>query len=272
MESSKRNIRLDPVTPAKPLAPWFGGKRNLAKRLIDRIEAIPHGCYVEPFGGMGGVFLRRGGRPPVEVLNDLSRDIANLFRVVQHHHEPLVASLRWLLTSREEFRRQLSQPPEVLTDIQRAARFLYLQRHRFAGVPTSSGMSINPYHGARGPLSLLDLIARAHTRLSRAIIEQLPFDECIRRYDRKDTLFYLDPPYWGHEATYGQGLFSREDFERLAQQLHGIKGRFLLSIGDHPEIRRVFAKAKIEEVEVGYSARGRRQVTELIISGPRGRR
>ena len=50
---------LVPVPPAEPLAPWVGGKRLLAKRIIARIEAIPHDCYAEPFVGMGGVFLRR---------------------------------------------------------------------------------------------------------------------------------------------------------------------------------------------------------------------
>ena len=44
---------------ARPVAPWIGGKRNLARRICARIEATSHDTYAEPFVGMGGVFLRR---------------------------------------------------------------------------------------------------------------------------------------------------------------------------------------------------------------------
>ena len=47
------------VDPLPGLAPWVGGKRNLASRLVARIEKVPHSCYAEPFLGMGGVFFRR---------------------------------------------------------------------------------------------------------------------------------------------------------------------------------------------------------------------
>jgi DNA adenine methylase len=70
----------------------------------------------------------------------------------------------------------------------------------------------------------------------------------ITRYNRPGTLFYLDPPYYGCEDYYGKNMFSREDFEKMAVQLGSIKGRFILSINDHPEIRRVFASFNIEEI------------------------
>ncbi len=63
---------LTPVQPAEPLAPWIGGKRNLAKAIVQRIEAMPHTCYAEPFCGMGGIFLRRPNRPRSEILNDIN--------------------------------------------------------------------------------------------------------------------------------------------------------------------------------------------------------
>ena len=57
-----------PVSPTEPLAPWRGGKRNLANKIIARIEAIEHRCYAEPFVGMAGVFLRRKARPHAEAI------------------------------------------------------------------------------------------------------------------------------------------------------------------------------------------------------------
>ena len=113
------------------------------------------------------------------------------------------------------------------------------------------------------------LIVAAHRRLQGVQIECLDWAEFIRRYDKPFTLFYIDPPYWGHETDYGKGLFAREDFARMAEILRGLEGRFLLSINDHPEVRETFAGFEIEEVETRYSANAKatRRVGELLIGG-----
>ncbi|TVV69828.1 hypothetical protein FOY91_20685 [Sphingomonas solaris] len=118
---------LTTVAAVNPAAPYLGGKRNLARRLVDRIGAIPHTTYVEPIVGMGGVFLRRTARPRAEVINDLSGDVATLFRALQEHYAYFIDMLRWRLTSRAEFDRLRAFPSDRLTDLQRAARFLYDQ-------------------------------------------------------------------------------------------------------------------------------------------------
>ena len=71
-------MTLEPIKPVKPVAPWQGGKRALASRLAERIEAVPHARYVEPFVGMGGVFFRRRRRPQMEVINDINSDVVTL--------------------------------------------------------------------------------------------------------------------------------------------------------------------------------------------------
>jgi alpha-D-xyloside xylohydrolase len=68
--------RFDIVRPVNPPAPYLGGKRNLARRIVALLRDIPHRTYVEPFVGMGGIFLRRDRRPAAEVINDLSGDVA----------------------------------------------------------------------------------------------------------------------------------------------------------------------------------------------------
>ena len=84
-----RGSGLEPIEAAEPLARWLGGKRILAKRIIARLEAIPHRCYAEPFVGMGGVFFRRKQRPKSEILNDINGEIVNLFRIVREHPDEL---------------------------------------------------------------------------------------------------------------------------------------------------------------------------------------
>lgn len=258
-----------PVDPVRPVAPYIGGKRNLAKRLIERIDAIPHKTYAEPFVGMGGVFLRRAQRPRAEVINDINRDVANLFRIVQRHYVPFVEMLRFQLTTRSEFNRLTDTDPATLTDLERAARFLYLQRTAFGGKISGRNFGVSSDRPSRFDVTqVVPMLEDLHSRLAGVVIECLPYADLIRRYDGRHVLFYLDPPYFGSEGDYGRGVFSRDDFGRLADHLAGIKGAFLLSINDTPEIREIFSRFMIEAVETTYSvSKGNGlKAAELIIT------
>lgn len=262
---------LEPVLPVRPAAPYLGGKRRLAAAIIERLAAVPHACYVEPFIGMGGVFLKRPFKARAEVINDVSRDVATLFRVLQRHYNALMDMLRWQLTSRAEFDRLKAAAPDTLTDLERAARFLYLQRTAFGGKVTGRNFGTSTTGGARFDVTVLGaILEEIHDRLAGVVIECLPFPDLIAKYDRPHTLFYLDPPYWDCEADYGAGVFGKGDFGILAGQLAAISGRFLLSLNDRPEVRDIFRGFEIERVRTGYSVNGRRQkpVYELLISGP----
>ena len=90
----------------------------------------------------------------------------------------------------------------------------------------------------------------------------------IRRYDTPETLFYLDPPYWGCEGDYGADLFGRDQFAVLAAVLASLKGRFLLSLNDRPEVRETFGRFHLEAVKTTYSLQGGGQTAgEVIIRG-----
>jgi DNA adenine methylase len=118
---------------------------------------------------------------------------------------------------------------------------------------------------------LVPMLEDVHERLAGVVIECLPFEALIARYDRPQTLFYLDPPYWGSEDYYGADVFSAADFERLSALLEGLQGRFILSINDVPAVRDIFAWADIEEVSLNYRLSGPTTAAkELIITG-RGR-
>lgn len=261
-----------PVTPTSPVAPWLGGKRNLAKRICARLDATPCLTYAEPFVGMGGIFLRRSARPKAEVINDKGRDIANLFRILQRHYPQFLEVLRFQLTTRAEFNRLVETNPDTLTDLERAARFLYLQRTAFGGKVSGRNFGVSKDRPGRFNLTTLEpMLEDLHTRLAGVVIECLDWADFIPRYDGPATLFYLDPPYWGCEDDYGRQMFARTDFQRLSETLRGIKGRFLMSINDVPEIRELFAWAEIDEVSTTYTIAGggkaREGRAELLISG-----
>ena len=99
------------------------------------------------------------------------------------------------------------------------------------------------------------------------MIECPPWSDFLDRYDHPERLSYLDPPYWGSEDDDGQGLWRRSDFARLARRLRSLKGLFLLSINDVPEIRQAFAGFWMQEVKTTYTiAGGSSAAAELLIA------
>jgi DNA adenine methylase len=173
------------VTPMRPAAGYIGGKKQLARTIVECIDKIPHETHAESFVGMGGVFLRRRRAPKGEIINDRSGDVATFFRILQRHYVPFMDMLRWQLTGRQEFERLKASDPRTLTDLERAARFLYLQRTAFGGKVAGRNFGVDPMGGRFNVTKLMPML------------DQL----------RPGTLFYLDPPYYGGEQDYGSGLF-----------------------------------------------------------------
>ncbi|MDR2572780.1 MAG: DNA adenine methylase [Desulfovibrio sp.] len=236
-----------------PVGGWVGGKSKLAKTIVERLPE--HTCYAEPFAGAAWVLFRKP-ESKVEVINDINKDLVTLYRVIQWHLEEFVRYFKWVLVGRDEFDRLRKTDPDTLTDIQRAARFYYLQKTTFSGKPANQNFGYSAVSPARlNLLRIEEQLSAAHLRLCRVYVECLPYAEVIRRYDRPETCFYVDPPYLGSAHYYGRGLFGGEDFSALAEQLAGIKGKFLLSLNDIPEVRRIFAAFDIESIRTSYIVR-----------------
>ena len=207
---------------------------------------------MEPFAGAAAMLFLRPEPAKVEVLNDAQRDLITLYRVVQHHLDEFVRQFRWQLVARDEFDRLLKADPDTLTDIQRAARFFFLQKTCFGGKVTGRQFGVDPGSPAR--LNLLRLeedLSAAHLRLSRVVIENLDWRACMQRYDTPSTFFFADPPYWQTEG-YG-GAFDLDQYQALAETMRRAKGRVLLTINDHPEMRRVFGGFRVRRLATTYT-------------------
>ena len=243
---------------------YIGGKNRLAKRLI---EIFPeHTTYVEAFAGGAQVFFHKEPSA-VEVLNDLDGEIANFYRVCQRHYEELLRYLRFWVVSRRWFDLFKATDPRTLTDIERAARYLYLLRNGFASLVRNPVYRRNVIQPPGFNLkNLPELIENAHTRLLRVQIECAPYEEVVKHFDRPTTLFYLDPPYWGRSLY--RHNFGEADFEKLAGQLKQIRGKFVLSLNDVPEVRKLFRDFHIEGVELHYTSQkaAERRYKEVVIT------
>lgn len=227
-----------------------------------------HQAYCEVFAGAAWVLFKKP-ESKVEIINDINSDLTNLYRCVKHHLSELVAQFRWMLVSRDEFDLFLRTPADTLTDIQRAARFFYLAKSSFGARIVKPTYGISATGAPR--LNLLRVeedLSEAHLRLARVFIENKPYDQVIRRFDKPGTLFYIDPPYWNCEGDYGAGLFGRDDFARLASLLGVVKGKFILSLNDTPGVRETFCDFRIESIKTRYSISGssKQEASEVLIT------
>ncbi len=164
---------------------------------------------------------------------------------------------KWALSSRQIFEWQKMTRPETLTDIQRAARFFYLQHHAFGGKVSGQSFGTATTAPAINLLRIEENLSAAWQRLSGTYVENLPWLECAERYDRPHTFHYMDPPYW---QTAGYGVdFPFENYELMADFMRRCKGKVMVSINDHPDIRRVFEGFHFETTEIRYTTTNQRQ-------------
>ena len=228
--------------------PWMGGKSKIAKRLCQLLPE--HKCYVEVFAGAANLLFVKN-KAGTEVLNDINSELTNLFRVVRWHPREFINELAFTTHSRADFLCYKAQPG--LTDIQRAARSWFIMKTAFGG---RGGCKNNVFgYGTTGRAvfrrTIFTTIRRCHKRLDGVYIENLDFADCFHRYDRSYVVFYCDPPYL--ETGGYKFNFTFKDHLRLATALKKIKGKFLLSINNHPKIRAIYKGLPVLKVKVKYS-------------------
>ena len=206
--------------------PWTGGKRLLRKEIIGLFPPKEEReRYVEVFGGAAwvlfGICSRGTEVSPIEVYNDINGELVNLFRIVKNHVKALQEELDNILLSRELFFDYKDQiRTRGLTDIQRAARFYILLK-------LSYGADMHSFlikgRNLENAIKGLDDISK---RLKNVLIENRDYSQIIEAYDREDTLFYLDPPYFGAEIYYkNKGtdkVMDKSDHEKLNEILSKI--------------------------------------------------
>lgn len=231
---------------------WIGGKSRLRKEIIAILPE--HSCYVEPFAGAAWVLF---AKPPsdVEILNDLDQELVSFFRVVKEKPEELITSFDFELVSRAEFTRLAELNPSDLTELERAHRFYYLIMAGWGGelnYPRFQTSTMDGGGGNRligGLKTLRTRLEPIHNRLRSVIIENLPWEKCIERYDRENVVMYVDPPYPGNGCNYFHNMRDWNDHERLATRLNEAKCKWIVSSYDKEEIRNLFKDSYISVVQ-----------------------
>ncbi|WP_273722216.1 MULTISPECIES: DNA adenine methylase [unclassified Bartonella] len=233
---------------------WMGGKHHLRKKIIPILNSIDHETYVEPFLGSGVIFLNK--RPTkYSVINDLNGEITNLFQCVQNHFDDLAKRLEWFVCSRQLFFELASIAPESLTKIERAARFLFLQRCVMYGKEDYYSFSfVGKKTVSFNPDKLLARMKRVRKKLLDTTILNLSWERVVELFDAPNSLFYLDPPYLVKKKRYSSGNFVEDDFVSMAKVLKGIQGKFVLSLNDCDAVREIFKDFDFLEVDTVWTA------------------
>lgn len=229
---------------------YFGGKSRLAAKIVEQIPE--HICYCEPFtGGAWVLFSKEPSK--VEVINDRDSELVTFWRVIQNHFTAFLDAFKFAVVSRKIFEWETRKDPATLTDIQRAVRYYYLQRLGFGGHTDKRTYGYGTTRPSGLNLSALEeTLLEVHWRLERVNIECLDALDCIRRYDRATTFFFIDPPYYDLAQAY-RHKYKQEDFRALRSTLDSIQGKFLLTLNDHALVRNIFKGFKIRPVSVRYS-------------------
>lgn len=215
------------------------------------------------------MLLSNPNPPSFEVYNDFDRNLTNLFHCMKERTLATVRELGFCnLNSRDDFiavRRffedeqfedkyfseelrltDITFPPpeaaelkEIRTritkdyDVRRAAMFMKLLRYSYSS--SCKSYASQPFDIRR----LFGLITELKNRMANVVVENQDFETLINHYDRPDAFFYADPPYFSTEDMYAVG-FNLDDHVRLKNTLKNIKGKFLLSYNDCPEIRELY--------------------------------
>lgn len=239
---------------------WFGGKYYMAK---DIIELFPeHHMYVEVFGGAGHVLFRKQPSP-IEVYNDLHEGLYLFFKVLRDENmrDKIIEQIQLTPYHRKEFNECKDWANEN-DDIEKVRKF-YIRTMQSVGAnggwcyaksKSRRGMSqaVSRWLGNTDE-NMVDLVER----LREIQIENLDFRDCITKYDKENTLFYLDPPYIQETRKLKKGYdneMSEEDHKDLVDLLLNVKGKVVLSGYDH-EIYNKLEKNGWKKVLLGSYAK-----------------
>jgi DNA adenine methylase len=182
-------------------------------------------------------------RSKVEVVNDLKGDLIALYRNLQFHLPALLSEIDWFLASRQNFHDFIAQPG--LTELQRAARFLLVNRTSFGADMHSFGVQKTKGGGINfDKTSVANLMGPLHERLNGVIIENASYERCLKNYDSKDSLFFLDPPYQ-NAPTGPYAGFSEADLQLFRQRVGKLQGKWIVTLNDSEFTRDLFAGCNI---------------------------
>lgn len=244
-----------------------GGKRRLAQVLAKFVEEQEHKIYIECMAGGAAVFFAKSPSEK-EVLADINEDRIFAYKFVQDITDEQIAKLKkkkW--DADEDYFYKLRDKERPKDPAERFYWWMYIAKFSYGdkGGHIRSKVTFDTGHSGIHS-DVIDSLPRIKERLQNVIIERADYRETIKKYDNKDSLTYLDPPYSGEEVD-GTKIDNLEFYEAVKK----IKGKWLVSLNDLPENREAFKDYNICTVYIGrrFDSGGEKGATrdkELLIA------
>ena len=214
----------------RPALDYYGGKWACANKIISLFPE--HKSFVDVFCGAGSITLRKP-RSKNEIINDINSEIVNFFTVLRDNNLELRELLEKTPYSRDEYYFCREQSDSKIERARRTVVKSWFGIGDSLDNETGFRVSLSQGGSTTGPwLTYVDYLHLYQNRLRGVIIENLDWREVIKRYDKIDTLFYLDPPYL--KSTRSKKHAYKFDWElsdhvELINSLENIQGVFFLS-------------------------------------------
>ena len=256
-------VRLKEEELEEGIRPAFGspgGKRFLAKTIVSYIPE--HKTYVEPFAG-GGAVLFNKKKSEREIINDADPELIATYKFLRNANESEKENfnrLNWTISQSGWEKIKNSKPKNLM---ERAHKFLYVRTGSFGNAETSFSPSLQD-NGRK--IHVPNRIESIQERIKDTEVSNKDWIESIQENNSKDTFIYLDPPY---PSGFSGKVFGDITNESLERGLRNIKAKWMLSLKDLPEVRKVFKNYNtkvVETLRVMNTDGKRENDKELLIS------
>lgn len=275
-----------PKTDVPRFVKWAGGKQQLIEQ-FKPLFPKKFNSYFEPFVGGGAVafYVIQEYRPKKVVLSDINEELILAFNVIKTNVKRLIKKLKehkknHTKNSNKYYYKIRGLDSNKLSKIDKAARFIYLNRTCFNGLyrVNSKGKFNVPIGSYKNPdIVQEDKLRKISKLLKRVQIKVMSFEKVVN-IAKKGDFVYLDPPYYPLEnrnsfTTYTQGNFLEKEQKKLAEVFKRLdkKGCFVMESNSNTRfIKGLYKEFKIQKVKakrmINCRAEGRGLINEVVIT------
>ena len=263
-----------------PIVKWVGGKRQLMFELLKNMPEN-YNRYFEPFIGGGALFFEL--QPDNAYMSDMNEELINLYKVVRDNVEELITDLQKHDISKEYFMeiRNIDRTEEYenWSDVQKASRFIYLNRTCFNGMyrVNSKGEFNVPFGHYKNPRILDENnLINCSNLLQKTEIKHADFSKILKKVKKGDFV-YFDPPYVPLSETSSFTSYTKDGFDTdmqfklrdVCDELDSMGVKFLLSNSDTNSVNELYENYNIKKVfasrQINANADGRGKITEVLV-------
>lgn len=249
------------------LIPWVGGKRRFLKFLLPLIPQ--HKTYIEPFFGGGALFFAKD-KAKIEIINDIDDNLINLYNVVKTNKDDLIKNTEHTFSSRSLYNKYKNEYKNEEDKVLKAYKYLYVLTNSYRTKMNSCTYGISkkiiPYSISND--RFIKKINEVSQRLERTYIECIQYDILFKRYDHKDSFFFIDPPYHGAKMYDIEKYDIDKMYDNILNFMNNSDSKVLLTCNKNEKTLELFSNLNIKEFDVNYntSISNNKNDSELIVS------